>query len=78
MPRSCKTGRTLILLAVPILCALSAVAQKAKETDRPKYDLNTENRMKGTVEEVKLPPKGSAKEIVHLLVKTGTDTVDVY
>ncbi len=34
--------------------------------------------MKGTVEEVKLPPKGSEKEVAHLLVKNGTDTVDVY
>ena len=34
--------------------------------------------MKGTVEEMKLPPKGSEKEVAHLLVKTGTDTVDVY
>ncbi len=34
--------------------------------------------MKGTVEELKLPPKGSEKEIAHLLVKNGTDTVDVY
>jgi len=54
------------------------VAQKAQETNRPKYDLNTETKMKGTVEEVKLPPKGSEKEIAYLLVKTGTDTVDVY
>ena len=34
--------------------------------------------MKGTLEEMKLPPKGSEKEIVPLLVKTGTDTVDVF
>jgi len=34
--------------------------------------------MKGAVEEMKLPPKGSEKEVAHLLVKTGTDTVDVY
>lgn len=34
--------------------------------------------MKSTVEEVKLPPKGSEKEVAHLLVKNGTDTVDVY
>ncbi len=33
--------------------------------------------MKGTVEEVKLPLKGSEKEVAHLLVKTG-DTVDEY
>ena len=34
--------------------------------------------MKGIVEDVRLPPKGSEKEVAHLLVKTGTDTVDVY
>jgi hypothetical protein len=33
--------------------------------------------MKGTVE-VKLPPRGSEKEVAHLLVKSGTDTADVY
>jgi len=34
--------------------------------------------MKTTVQEVKLPPKSSEKEIVHLLVKIGPDTLDVY
>jgi hypothetical protein len=34
--------------------------------------------MKSTAEEVKLPPKVSEKEVAHLLVKTGADTVDVY
>jgi len=78
MPHSCRTSRKSIFLAIAILCALPLVAQKAQETNRPKYDLNTETKMKGTVEEVKLPPKGSEKEIAYLLVKTGTDTVDVY
>ncbi len=27
---------------------------------------------------MKLPPKGSEKEIVHLVLKNGTDIVDVY
>jgi hypothetical protein len=66
-----------IFPAVALLCALPLVAQKAKEAS-PKYDAQTETKMKGTVEEVKLPPKGSEKEVAHLLVKTGTDTVDVY
>jgi DNA/RNA endonuclease YhcR with UshA esterase domain len=78
MPRSCETSRTLIFLAIAILCTLSLLAQKAQETNRPKYDVNTEIKVKGTVEEVKLPPKGNEKEIAHLLLKTGTDTVDVY
>jgi hypothetical protein len=64
--------------AFALLCSLSLVAQRAQEASPPKYDVHTETRMKGTVEEVKLPPKGSEKEIAHLLIKTGTDTVDVY
>src|SRR5260370_38924141 len=65
-------------LAVALLCTLPLVAQKAQETSPPKYDFHTETKMKGTVEEVKLPPKGSEKEAAHLLVKTGADTADVY
>ena len=73
----------LISLAIALLCTLSLCAvpldaQKAQEANRPKYDIHTEAKMKGAVEEMKLPPKGSEKEVVHLLVKTGTDTVDVY
>jgi hypothetical protein len=34
--------------------------------------------MKVTVDDVKLPPKGSEKEVVHLFAKSGPDTMDVY
>lgn len=68
----------LIFPAVALLCTVLLVAQKTQETSPPKYNVHTETKMKGTVEEVKLPPKGSEKEIAHLLVKTGTDTADVY
>jgi hypothetical protein len=44
----------------------------------PKYDLHTETKMKGSVEEVKLPPKGNEKEIVHLMMRSGADVVDLY
>ena len=45
----------------------------------PKYDPHTETKLSGTVEEVaRLPPKGSEKDIVHLMVKSGTEIVDVY
>jgi hypothetical protein len=60
------------------LCTLLLIAQKPQEPSPPKYDLHTETKMKGSVEEVKLPPKGSEKEVAHLLMKSGTDTVDVY
>lgn len=49
-----------------------------KDANVPKYDPHTEAKMKVVVEELKLPPKGSEKEAAHLLVKNGTDTVDVY
>ena len=68
----------LIFSAVALLCPLPLVAQKPQEPSPPKYDLRTETKTKGTVEEVKLPPKGSEKEVAHLQVKTGTDTVDLY
>ena len=61
-----------------LLLVASLVAQKTSKPSPPKYDLHTEVKIKGTIEEVKLPPKGSEKEIVHLLVKSGTDSVDVY
>lgn len=68
----------LALLLFLVFSTLPLVAQKAQETNSPKYDLQAETKMKGTVEEVKLPPKGREKEIVHLLVKTTADTADVY
>jgi len=61
---------------VALVCTLSLIAQKAESP--PKYDVHTESKMKGTVDEVKLPAKGNEKEVAHLLLKTATDTVDVY
>jgi hypothetical protein len=74
-------GKLLFLAAfLALFCLLPVIAQKAQgnDTSAPKYDPQTETKMKGTVEEVKLPPKGSEKEVVHLLVKDGTGPVDVY
>lgn len=67
-----------IVLAAAFLCTATLVGQKTPETPAPKYDLHTETKLRGTVEEVKAPPKGSEKVVVHLLVKIGTDTTDVY
>ena len=68
----------LIFPAIVLLCTLPLVAQKAQEPSPLKYDVHTETKMKGTVDEVKLPPKGSEKEVAHLLVKTAAETIDVY
>jgi hypothetical protein len=73
---SCRIPFFAVFLAS--LCLLPAIAQKNQASSPPKYDLHTEAKVKVTVEEVKLPPKGSEKEVAHLLVKSGTDSVDVY
>ena len=87
MPRSHQSriayglGKILLIFIAVGLVSISpplVTAQKASEANAPKYDPHTETKMKGIVEEVKRPPKGSEKEIAHLLVKTGTDTADVY
>jgi hypothetical protein len=71
--------RILFLAAsLASLCFAPVLAQKTPKPSPPKYDLQTEVKIKGTIEEVKLPPKGSEKEIVHLLVKSGTESADVY
>jgi len=54
------------------------LAQKNAATGPPKYDVHTEIKIKGSVEEVRLPPKGSEKEAAYLLVRNATETVDVY
>ena len=68
------------MVLVAALGGAPATAQKSQPTaaSPPKYDLHTETKIKGTIDEVKLPPKGSEKEIAHLLVKEGTNSMDVY
>jgi len=70
----------ILLAFVMVLISAGAQGQKPKPSAAgiPKYDLQTEAKFKGTVEELKQPPKGSEKEITHLLVKNGTDTFDIY
>ena len=73
---SCR--RLCLTVFVASLCLSPVLAQKTPKPSLPKYDLQTEAKIKGTIEEVKLPPKGNAKEIVHLLLKNGPDAIDVY
>ena len=64
-------------VSVTILSVSLANGQK-NAPNPPKYDLQSEAKIKGTVEEVKLPPKGSEKDAAHLLLKVGADTDDIY
>lgn len=66
-------------------CAVAAfifsgvpLASIANAQAAPKYDASTETKMKGVVEDLKLPEKGHEKEIVHLVMKNGDQSVDIY
>jgi len=69
-------SRYRVFVLVCLLCALTLLAQKNPAV--PKYDSHAETKIKGVVEELRLPPKGSEKQIAHLLIKNDSETVDVY
>ena len=50
----------------------------ASEPTPPKYDVQTETKIQGTIQDVTMPATGHEKEVVHLVVKVGNDTMDVY
>jgi len=63
---------------LPILAIFFCSGLSTAQTHRPKYDPATETKMKGVVEELKLPPKGQEKEAAHLMTKIGDDMIDIY
>jgi hypothetical protein len=73
MSLSLRLSVCLAVLAAASLYATIVFAQSAL----PKYDLATETKMKGTIQELKLPEKG-AKEAARLTLKSGDTTIDVY
>ncbi len=69
----CSKSFSTLLISLLVLLPTAAVIAG---TSSPKYDVRTEAKMKGSVDEVQLP--ANAKDIVHLLVKTDAGTTDVY
>lgn len=64
--------KNLLKLAI-VLVAASALAQAP-----PKYDPATETKLKGTVEELKFVPPSGAKQVGYLMLKSGSDTIEVF
>jgi hypothetical protein len=60
-------------------CVSTALSQKVPtaDTSMPKYDLQTESKTKGVVDEIKLVPWGAKKEISELILKIGDDKVRI-
>jgi len=66
-----------IVPAIALFYAISPSAEPIQGPSSPKYDVQTETKIKGTVEDVRLPP--GAKEIVYLLMRSGPDAaVEIY
>ena len=78
MHPSRKVISLLVFLAVLFGAPARAQKNQTASANQPKYDLKTEAKLKGTVEDLRLPPKGSEKEITHIVLKNGADAVDVY
>jgi hypothetical protein len=68
----------MLFMAAAVVLPTRAQQKKPAAVSLPKYDVSAESKIKGVVDDIKLPPKGSEKEIVHLTVKDGSDSVDVY
>jgi hypothetical protein len=71
------------LFCVPlflILCLSPGLSQKAQPDDGslPKYDLHTETKTKGVVDEVNLLPLGTRKDFTELIIKSGDDKLHIY
>lgn len=62
------------------LSALPALSQKTAPADHsvPKYDLQTETKAKGIVDEINVLAWGTRKDFTELIVKTGDDKIHVY
>lgn len=63
----------LLTLITLLVCSAVSFAQTG-----PKYDATTEAKFKGTIEELKIPPKGKEKEIAYITIKSGSDTFEIY
>jgi hypothetical protein len=68
----------LLLLLLVLSPTFPCVAQLAQRIRPLPYNLKTEAKMKGTIEELQLPLKGREKEAARLRLNNGTEIVDVY
>ena len=81
MPCISATRRyTFLFFLLVSFCLIASILRhaNASEPNPPKYDSQTETKLKGTVQDITLPGPGHGKEIVRLVMKVGNDAIDVY
>ena len=72
-----------VVFGIPLFLLLYVTlgfSQKAQQDEGslPKYDLHTETKTKGVVDEVRLLPLGTRKDFTELIIKSGDDKVHIY
>jgi hypothetical protein len=78
--RSLRTAALLSGAALVLLLVSPGLAQKASQdgTPPPKYDLHTEMKTKGVVDEIRQFTLGTRKDFTELIVKSGEDKIHIY
>ena len=71
---SARLSRAFVLSAT-LLCLPLVFAQKQSVPPAPKYDLQTEVKLKGIIQEIK--PAENAKNDIHLMLKSTDETIDI-
>ncbi len=69
--------RSAVVLFLMAVLAAVAFAQNNTADEPPKYDVAKEVTIKGTVEEVKQVPNPKGAMGIHLMVKSGSDVLEV-
>jgi hypothetical protein len=75
-PRSLR--QCLGIIASALLFVAAGAAQKTPDTGVLKYDLQTEMKAKGTVEEINVLSVGARKDFTELILKSGDDKLHIY
>jgi hypothetical protein len=72
------TSSALIYKRFLKLAAFTFLVSSAFAQAPPKYDPATEGKFKGVVSELKFVPPTGGKPIAYLMMKSGTDAVEVF
>ncbi|MGA7909243.1 MAG: hypothetical protein WCA16_17690 [Candidatus Sulfotelmatobacter sp.] len=76
-----KSIKILFRVALSLLLWVTpGLSQKTQPEDSslPKYDLHTEMKTKGVIDEVNLLSVGTRKDFTELIIKNGDDKVHIY
>lgn len=79
-PRRVSTRSLLSAFLFLLSCSTPVFTQEAppKSSAPPKYDLQTETKANGVVDEVKVLDFGTRKDFIQLIVKDGSASIVVY